>query len=56
MKQSGQVLIISIIFMVVVLTLTGALLGFVGQNVIATRKAVASEQAIQLADCGKIKK
>lgn len=51
-RQSGQILIISLIFMVVVATLTGALLSFVGQSLFATRLAMAREQALQLADAG----
>lgn len=52
MKNKGQVLILSLIFMLIILVLTGLLLGFVFQNVNATRRAVAKEQAIQLADAG----
>ncbi len=50
--QRGQVLIISLIFMVVILALAIGLLGFVFQNVAATRNALAKEQALQLADAG----
>lgn len=50
--QLGQVIIFSLIFMVVILVVVGALLGFVSQNVVATRKALAKEQALQLADAG----
>lgn len=51
-KQIGQVIIISLIFMGVILLLTAALLGFVYQNVSATRRALWKEQAVQLADAG----
>jgi len=51
-SQSGQIIIIALTFMVVLVFLAGALLGFVGQNVLGTRGAVAGEQALQLADAG----
>ncbi len=51
-RQAGQIIIIALIFMVVILVLVGALLGFVFQNVGGTRRAVAGEQALQLADAG----
>ncbi len=50
--QRGQVLIISLIFMVVIMVLAVGLLGFVFQNVAATRNALAKEQALQVADAG----
>ncbi len=52
MKNHGQVLIISLIFMVIILVLVGALLGYIHQNTIAGRRALAQEQALQLADAG----
>lgn len=51
-KTQGQVIILSLIFMLVILVSTAALLGYVFQNVNATRRALAKEQAIQLADAG----
>lgn len=50
--QKGQIIIIALIFMLVILVLVGALMNFVIQNVNATRRAVAGEQALQLADAG----
>jgi Tfp pilus assembly protein PilX len=48
--SSGQIMILSIIFLVVVMTLVSALLSYVFLNVRATRIAVAKEQALQLAE------
>ncbi len=50
--QNGSALIISFIFMLVILVLVGSLFEFVTQNVKATRRAVAGEQAMALADAG----
>ena len=52
MKSQGQILILSLIFMLIILIVTGVLLGLVFQNVHATRRAIAKEQALQLADAG----
>src|SRR3989338_3007909 len=49
-RQSGQVLIIALIFMGVMLVLMGGLLGFVSQNAKVARVSLAAEQALQLAD------
>ncbi|MDP3741453.1 MAG: hypothetical protein Q8R08_03980 [bacterium] len=51
-KNKGQVIIISLMFMLIILSLAAALFGYVFQNVSATRRAVAKEQALQLADAG----
>lgn len=51
-KQSGQILIIAVVFLFVMLVLGGALFSFIGQNVNATRREFAKEQALQLAEAG----
>lgn len=51
-KQNGQILIIALIFMVIILVAVVILLGFVGQNVQGTRRGLAREQALQIADAG----
>ena len=51
-QQNGSALIISLIFMLVILVLVGSLFEFVTQNVKATRRAVAGEQALALAEAG----
>ena len=51
-KEQGQILIVALTFMVVLLFLSGALLGFVGQNVLGTRASFSREQALQLAEAG----
>ena len=51
-RETGQALIISVLFLVVVLVLVSSLLDFVGLNVRGTRIALAREQALQLAEAG----
>ena len=50
--QRGSALIISLVFMLIILIVVTALLGYVSQNVNSTRRAVASEQAMALAEAG----
>ena len=51
-RQSGQILIIAIIFLSVILLLIAGLSAYILQNVRAGRVAMASEQALMLADAG----
>lgn len=52
MKNRGQILILTFIFMGVILIITASLVAFVHQNVTATRRALAKEQARLLAEAG----
>lgn len=51
-KQSGQIIIISLVFMAIILLLTGAVFGYIGLNVKAGRSSLATEQALQMVDAG----
>lgn len=48
--ETGQVIILALIFLTVILTVVSLLVGFVGLNVQAGRRALASEQALHLAE------
>lgn len=49
-NQSGQILIISLIFMTVMLVLSGGLLNYVQQNTKIARRSLAAQQSLGLAD------
>lgn len=51
-RQNGQIIILTLIFLAIILLLSSVLLGLVGQNVQATRRALAKEQALFLAEAG----
>jgi|ERR1035437_1477817 hypothetical protein len=51
-SSSGQVIVMVIVFSTIATVMMGALVGWAGVNINASRNAVYSEQAIQLAEAG----
>ncbi len=52
LSTSGQVLIPVIVFSAIAMVMVGALVGWAGVNIQASRNAIYSEQSIQLAEAG----
>ena len=51
-NQSGQILLLALVFMVVVMTAVGSLVGYAGLQIKAHRQAVAAEQGLNIAEAG----
>src|SRR3989344_722636 len=51
-KQTGQVMLIVLVFMVIVLAFVSALVGYAQIQIRSHRQAVAKEQALNIAEAG----